>query len=80
MVGCHEHVTMTVVFKTARRFVTERLRRVNPASKVKNMKGLRSKLWEFLTELEGEMKKWVKGVELEVVDIIRDAGYEVHLR
>ena len=44
------------------------------------MKGLRSKLWGFLTELEGEMKKWVKGVELEVVDIIRDAGYEVHLR
>ena len=25
------------------------------------------------------MKKWVKGVELEVVDIIREAGYEVYL-
>ena len=70
---------MTVVFKTARRFMTERIKRVNPAWKLKNMKGLRSKLWGFLTELEVEMKKWVKGVELEVVDIIRDAGYEVHL-
>ena len=70
---------MTVVFKTARQFVTDRIQRVHPASKLKNMKGLRSKLWGFLTELEVEMKKWVKGVELEVVDIIRDAGYEVHL-
>ena len=72
-------MTMTVVFKTARRFVTERIKRVNPASKLKNMRGLQSKLWGFLTELEIEMKKWVKGVELEVVDIIRDAGYEVQL-
>ena len=72
-------MTMTVVFKTARRFMTERIKRVNPDWKLKNMKGLRSKLWGFLTELEVEMKKWVKGVELEVVDIIRDAGYEVHL-
>ena len=70
---------MTVVFKTVRRFMTERIKRENPAWKLKNMKGLRSKLWGFLTELEVEMKKWVKGVELEVVDIIRDAGYEVHL-
>ena len=70
---------MTVVFKTARRFMSERIKRVNSAWKLKNMKGLRSKLWGFLTELEVEMKKWVKGVELEVVDIIRDAGYEVHL-
>ena len=70
---------MTVVFKTARRFMTERIKRVNTTWKLKNMKGLRSKLWGFLTELEVGMKKWVKGVELEVVDIIRDAGYKVHL-
>ena len=70
---------MTEVLKTASRVVTERIGSVNPSPKVvaSRMKGLRSKLWGFLTELEGEMKKWVKGVELEVVDIIRDAGYEV---
>ena len=72
---------MTEVLKTASRVVTERIGSVNPSPKVvvSRMKGLRSKLWGFLTELEGEMKKWVKGVELEVVDIIRDAGYEVYL-
>ena len=41
------------------------------------MNGLRSKFWDYLRELEEEMKKWVTGVELEVVDIIREAGYEV---
>ena len=61
--------------------MTEKIMSVNPSPKVlvNNMKGLRSKLWGFLSELEGEMKKWVKGVELEVVDIIREAGYEVYL-
>ena len=74
-------VKITEVLKTASRVVTERIGSVNPSPKVvvSSMKGLRSKLWGFLTELEGEMKKWVKGVELEVVDIIRDAGYEVYL-
>ena len=61
--------------------MTKRLRGVNQASKVavRRMEGLRTKIWGFLTDLEEEMKNWVKGVELEVVDIIRDAGYEVDL-
>ena len=44
---------------------------------ISSMNGLRSKFWDYLRELEEEMKKWVTGVELEVVDIIREAGYEV---
>ena len=70
---------MTETLQTARRIVTEKIKSVNPLPKVlvNNMKGMRSKFWGFLTELEGEMKKWVNGVELEVVDIIREAGYEV---
>ena len=42
-----------------------------------NIELYREKMWLFLKELEGEMKNWVNGVELEVTEFIKEAGYKV---
>ena len=41
-----------------------------------NMILYREKIWLFLKELEEEMKNWVNGVEIEVPELIREAGYK----
>ena len=38
---------------------------------------LGARTWLFLRELETEMKNWIAGVEMEVTELIQDAGYEV---
>ena len=47
------------------------------SEKQKNMSEFRSKMWLFLKDLEGEMKDWYNGVEMEVDEIVKKAGYEV---
>ena len=37
----------------------------------------RNRIWNFLKDLEVDMKDWINGVDLEVPDIIRRAGYQV---
>ena len=39
--------------------------------------GEKGRILNFLTDLVVDMKDWVNGVDLEVPDIIRRAGYQV---
>ena len=51
--------------------------RMRGAEKKQNMSEFRSKMWVFLKDLEGEMKDWYNGVDMEVQEIVTNAGYEV---
>ena len=44
---------------------------------LKNGEKTRSQIWNFLKDLEVDMKDWLNGVDVEVPDIIRNAGYQV---
>ena len=52
-------------------------KRMKGSERQKNMSEFRSKMWLFLKNLEGEMKDWYNGVEMEVDEIVKKAGYEV---
>ena len=38
---------------------------------------MKNQIWKFFKDLEADMKDWFNGVDLEVCDIIRSAGYKV---
>ena len=44
---------------------------------LKNGEKGRGKIWSFLKDLEVDMKDWFNGVDVEVPDIIKGAGYQV---
>ena len=49
---------------------------VRQQRRMDNMNLYREKMWLFIKDLEAEMKNWVNGVEIEVPQFIRDAGYK----
>ena len=47
------------------------------SSTVKSISELRQNAWEFLCELEGDMKDWLAGVQPNVPGLITDTGFQV---
>lgn len=47
------------------------------SSTVKSISELRQSAWEFLCELEGDMKDWLAGVQPNVPGLITDTGFQV---